>query len=357
MNDAAIDVSTRFVLDAWYVMGTVEELNAGPIVRRVLDIPMFAYRQDDGTPVVMLDRCPHRRFPMSRSTIERDGIRCGYHGLKFAHDGRCIDVPAQQGRCGELAIRTFEAVEHADWLWVWTGNTPSDGRLPPQAPEFEDGIPWRRRQICAHHVHARASLFQDNLLDLSHLTFLHAGNIGGSGVEVTRPDLKVMPFGLSVRREVLDPAMAKLPLGQAMGIDGTVVRVLEQQFYLPSLHITGSAFYEPDGNGKPGQSLGSFRVLHALTPETATTMHYFQAYQRNFALDDLETDVVIERVLNLPIPEDVQAAELIEAELQAAKSLEPEIHIISDVVALRGRALMQRAMERELRPTSTMADA
>lgn len=345
MSEAA---SAKFVCNAWYVAATVAELDAGPVTRRILGLPVFLYRNADRRAIAMLDRCPHRRFPMSQGIMEPDGVRCGYHGLKFAHDGRCIDVPAQPDRCASLSIRTFETVEYADWVWVWTGDEPSAGRLPPQAPEFVETGQWRRRQICAHHVKARASVFHDNLLDLSHLTFLHAGNIGGSNVATTRPDMTVTDFGLSVRRSVLDPEIWRLPLGKALGISGTVVRVLHQQFYIPNLHITGSAFFEATDTGEAGAEIGSFRVLHALTPETETTMHYFQAYQRNFLIDDAATDAMMEKVLNLPIPEDVFATETIERELALASAgLEAEQHIISDVVGLRGRALMARALEAE----------
>lgn len=342
MSDAA---STSFVRNAWYVAATADELNVQPVARRILGVPVFLYRDNADRAVAMLDRCPHRRFPMSQGQLESDGVRCGYHGLKFGHDGSCLDVPAQPDRCATLRIRTFEAIEYGDWIWLWMGDGPSQGRLPPQAPEFAESGQWRRRQICAHHVKARASLFHDNLLDLSHLSYLHAGNIGGSNVATTRPDMTATDFGLSVRRSVLDPEMRHLPLGKALNITGSVVRVMHQQFYMPSLHITGSAFFAATDTGESGAEIGSFRVLHALTPETETTMHYFQAYQRNFLIDDLATDAVMEKVLNLPIPEDVFAAEAIERELAlAGEALEAEEHIISDMVGLRGRLLMERAL-------------
>lgn len=350
MSEAA---STNFVRNAWYVAATSQELDAGPVTRRILGLPVFLYRAGEGEgdgrgpAVAMLDRCPHRRFPMSQGIMEPDGVRCGYHGVKFGHDGRCLDVPAQPDRCASLSIRMFEVTEYGDWIWVWTGDEPSGGRLPPQAPEFEETGRWRRRQICAYHLKARASLLHDNLLDLSHLSYLHASNIGGSNVATTRPDMTATDFGLSIRRSVLDPDMWQLPLGKAMGLSGTVVRVLHQQFYLPNLHATGSAFFETTNAGEAGAEIGSFRVLHALTPETETSMHYFQAYQRNFLIEDEATDAIMEKVLNLPIPEDVLAVETIERELGLADELEPEQHIISDVVGLRGRALMDRALKAE----------
>lgn len=330
-----------FVKNAWYVAATSAELAKGTVARRILNEPIFLYRDDRGSVVAMLDRCPHRRFPLSKGSIEQGGVRCGYHGLKFAPDGRCIDVPCQLVVNAGLQIRTFEVVELGDWVWIWMGKRRSDGCLPPQAPEFLHGAGWRRRQLFAERCNARASLFHDNLLDLTHLSYLHATNIGGSGVAQAKADVKVTDFGLSVRREMLDEKMAGLPLGRAVGVKGPIVRVMEQQFYPPALHITGSAFFFPDASGGPDKEAGSFRVLHALTPATATTTHYFQAYQRNFAQDDASCDEVMERVLKLPLAEDVMSAEVIESEISQAGDLEDEIHIAGDAIALRGRRLLK----------------
>ena len=340
----------EFINEAWYVCATSEELNAGSVDRRILGTPVFLYRGGEGRPVAMLDRCPHRRFALSKGLIEEGGVRCGYHGLKFNEQGVCVDIPAQSQVDQNISVRTFEVVEYADWIWIWMGTESSSRRALPQPPEFVDGANWARHQILAERVAARASLFHDNLLDLSHLSYLHASNIGGSGVAETHPQMKMTDFGLKVRRQMYDPVMASLPLGKAMGITGPVLRVMEQQFYVPNLHITGSAFFQPDPSREAAEEIGAFRVFHALTPETPTSTFYFQAYQRNFRQGDPATDAMLAAVLNLPIPEDVMAAELIEADLAAGGEFGDEIHIRSDVVGLRGRLLIERALQAERAP-------
>ena len=114
MNESALDEKTGYgrpallTKDAWYVAATTEELSKSPVARRILDLPVFLYRGEGGTVTAMLDRCPHRRFPLSKGLLEDGGVRCGYHGLKFAADGRCIDVPCQKEIHKGLRIRTFE---------------------------------------------------------------------------------------------------------------------------------------------------------------------------------------------------------------------------------------------------------
>jgi phenylpropionate dioxygenase-like ring-hydroxylating dioxygenase large terminal subunit len=352
MNESALDERTgsgrsvpsanrRLTKDAWYVAATTEELSKSPVVRRVLDLPVFLYRGEPGAVTAMLDRCPHRRFPLSKGLIEDGGVRCGYHGLKFAADGRCIDIPCQKEIQKGLRIRTFETRELGDWVWIWMGDEPSNGRAPPQAPEFLQSTGWQRHQLTVKRVAARASLLHDNLLDLSHLSYLHSSTIGNTAVVETRPVMTMTRFGLSVRREIYDTEMSNLPLGRAVGISGPIVRVMDSHFHAPSLHITGSAFFQPDQNRKPSVEVGNFRVFHALTPEKSDSTHYFLSYQRDFGLDDPAVHQAIEAITWKALPEDIMAVELIEAELAAAVDLEAERHIAADFIGLRGRKLLE----------------
>lgn len=54
------------------------------------------YRTLDGTIAALQDRCPHRLLPLSEGFVERGQLRCGYHGLLFGEDGRCVEMPNQE---------------------------------------------------------------------------------------------------------------------------------------------------------------------------------------------------------------------------------------------------------------------
>ena len=86
-----------FLCNCWYVAGWSHDIVAGSLVSRtILGEPIVLYRKADGGVAALEDRCCHRMAPLTRGRIEGDDLRCMYHGLKFAPDGRCIEIPGQK---------------------------------------------------------------------------------------------------------------------------------------------------------------------------------------------------------------------------------------------------------------------
>jgi len=161
----------------WYVAAAADELGARPIARTICGAAIVLYRTADGIAVAMDDRCPHRGYPLSAGWLCGDDIQCGYHGLRFTPDGQCTGAPGQDRIPSRANVVTRPLREVGSWVWIWMGDpaTPDIDRLPA-TPWFVDER-WT-------HVHgmelldARYGLLVDNLLDLSHETFLHGDLIG-----------------------------------------------------------------------------------------------------------------------------------------------------------------------------------
>jgi Phenylpropionate dioxygenase and related ring-hydroxylating dioxygenases, large terminal subunit len=112
-----------FLKSAWYVAGWTDEFEAGQLyARRIIDEPLVLMRREDDTLIALEDRCPHRWAPLSLGRIEDDTIRCMYHGVRFASNGRCIEVPGQTSAPGSLKARIYPVVEQHKWAWVWMGD-------------------------------------------------------------------------------------------------------------------------------------------------------------------------------------------------------------------------------------------
>jgi nitrite reductase/ring-hydroxylating ferredoxin subunit len=63
--------------------------------REVRDgVPLVTWDDATGCRRAALDRCPHRRAPLSAGAVEGGVLRCPYHGWAFAGDGTCVDIPA-----------------------------------------------------------------------------------------------------------------------------------------------------------------------------------------------------------------------------------------------------------------------
>jgi len=110
-----------FLKNAWYAASWSSSLGAEPMERTITSEFVVLYRRADGTPVALEDRCCHRALPLSLGRIEGDDIRCGYHGLRFAPTGVCVEVPGQSTIPPGAEVRSYPVVERWNTVWIWMG--------------------------------------------------------------------------------------------------------------------------------------------------------------------------------------------------------------------------------------------
>jgi len=188
-------------VDCWFVAASSRDVVASqPFVMTVADIPLVMYRNNAGTPVVMEDRCVHRLAPLSLGRIEAKGIRCMYHGLLFADDGTCREIPGQDRIPAKARVRVFPVVERDGWIWMWPGDPEmADEALLPRtiAANHPD---WLSAQNSLDYE-ANFRLLVDNLLDFSHLPFVHGQSFKADPKGATvRPSVKRQSRGLRIER-------------------------------------------------------------------------------------------------------------------------------------------------------------
>ncbi len=169
-----------FLRNTWYVAMWGHDLDIGQIEQRMIcSEPIAIYRKSDGNVAAIADQCSHRFAPLSRGTVCGDHVQCPYHGLQFADDGHCVVNPHGSGRITpQLHIRSYPVVERHTLLWVWMGEQPADPELIPDFSHLDEGAPGivSKRDWMIIDVDYR--LMADNLLDLSHVNFLHDGLLG-----------------------------------------------------------------------------------------------------------------------------------------------------------------------------------
>jgi len=169
---------TTWVRNAWYVAGWDAEIDRAPLARTVCGVPMVFYRKLDRTVVGMRDACPHRMLPLSKGLREGDSIRCRYHGLRLGPDGVAEEMPIKTDAVNtRICAETFAIVERHRLVWVWVGDKDkADADLIP------DLWPCSRADWVFdggyYHVAADYRLMIDNLMDLTHETYVHSGSIG-----------------------------------------------------------------------------------------------------------------------------------------------------------------------------------
>jgi vanillate O-demethylase monooxygenase subunit len=162
-----------YLRNAWSMAGWGSELVAGKMLsRRLLDTPIVLFRNSQGVPQALVDRCAHRFAPLSRGKVKGDFVECGYHGLGFDGSGQCVHNPYTELSRTDIRVRRFPIVERHRMLWIWFGDEHQAD--PASIPDFEAHIDPKFRFVYGHSVIlSHYELVSDNLMDLSHTTFIH----------------------------------------------------------------------------------------------------------------------------------------------------------------------------------------
>ncbi|MBJ7437791.1 MAG: aromatic ring-hydroxylating dioxygenase subunit alpha [Sphingopyxis sp.] len=267
-----------YLRSAWYVAALSSEIETGKIVSRTLiDIPMIIVRDRSGTPAVLEDRCPHRFAPLSLGAMCDDSIECGYHGMRFAFDGRCVENPTQPDeRLPDRArVKTYPAIERYGFIWFWAGEGDPDPELMPDFPQYESedyGFDTAYKFIAGNY-----QLLIDNLLDLSHAPWVHKGLLGDKNTMANWDfSWDQGPRHIIDRRSFPNrpavPAWAKA-YGDAFGsFDGAMDHWQETYWYAPANMLLDAGLVMPGAARGTGIDIIG---LNLMTPETQTTTHYF----------------------------------------------------------------------------------
>lgn len=278
--------------NCWYVIAWDHEIpEAGSpelFSRIVLGEPVLVFRQANGTLAALENRCCHRHAPLSKGRREGDCIRCGYHGLKFNAGGVCVDAPGVGFIPEQAFVKTYPVAVRNRWVFVWMGDPArADEKLLPDNFSCDDAA-WKNKPGYLHYD-TPYLLICDNLLDFSHLSYVHEKTLGGTtAIAQAKAEIELvkgpgMP-GIKVTRRV--PGVPPPPFYKKMRsfAEGTLLdRWFIYEFLLPGtllMHSGGRPVEDAPGNMRNAVRLHSCQTL---TPETETTTHYF--FQQSHPMD------------------------------------------------------------------------
>jgi vanillate O-demethylase monooxygenase subunit len=264
-----------FLRNCWYVIAWDHEVPAGGLLARsVLNEPIVVFRKADGGFAALEDRCCHRHAPLSKGRHEGDGVRCGYHGLKFDGEGRCVDAPGLDRIPPQARVKAYPVAVRNKWVFVWMGDpAKAEERLLPD--NFSNDHPeWRNRPGYLHYD-TPYLLICDNLLDFTHLSYVHAKTLGGSAeIARARAEVETLERGVRVSRRV--PGVPPPPYyAKIRRFGGNVDRWFVYDFLFPGTLLMSSGGKPA---GQPDPDPANSVLLHScqtLTPETDGTTHYF----------------------------------------------------------------------------------
>jgi vanillate O-demethylase monooxygenase subunit len=278
-----------FPKNTWYVACTPDEIADKPLGRTIAGEALVIYRAAGGV-AALEDFCPHRGAPLSLGRVCEGKLVCGYHGLEMGCDGKTIAMPNQRVR-GFPAIRAYPVVERHGFIWVWPGDAAqADAALIPE-------LHWAHHPDWAYggglyHIRCDYRLMIDNLMDLTHETYVHANSIGQKEIDEAAPVTKVEGEHVITSRHmegILAPPFWQMALrGNGLPDDQPVDRWQICHFTPPShvmievgVALAGRGGYHADPKDK-----ASSIVVDFITPETETSIWYFWGMARNFQPHD-----------------------------------------------------------------------
>jgi vanillate O-demethylase monooxygenase subunit len=282
--------SSTFPKNAWYVACTPDEIAAKPLGRQVCGEKIVFYRGVDNAVAAVEDFCPHRGAPLSLGSVKNGKLVCGYHGLTMGDDGKTIEMPGQ--RVGGFPCnKRYAVVERYGFVWVWPGDqqTADPALIRHQA--------WAQSEEWTYaggmfHIHCDYRLMIDNLMDLTHETYVHASSIGQKEIDETVPITKVEGDEVVTARymeNITPPPFWRMALrGNHLADDVLVDRWQICRFNPPS-HVlieVGVAHAGKGGYHSDQQHKVSSIVVDFMTPETETSIWYFWGMARNFNTRD-----------------------------------------------------------------------
>lgn len=341
-----------FLLNCWYVGAWPHEVQGDAILaRQLLSKRIIFFRDSKGKVSALEDRCSHRFAPLSIGRHTGDAVRCMYHGLVFDGKGTCIEEPGVKGVSRGTNIQSYPVAEKDGFIWIWMGDPEraSAESIPDCAYQSQPGKwDWEPRY---RYFNADYRLIADNLLDFSHLTFVHENTLGGSAkIANIKPKIETYDKGVRITRWYLDEEKIAPYLRGFETFDGKVDRWNIYDFEIKGNVFNMDSGSAPAGSGAPnGIFVPEAMLFHAtqiVTPETEKTSHFFWSYAHNFNLGSPEFTTMLTDRIAEGFEEDkamIEAQQVIVNE----NSDMPFAYIHFDRGLSAGRKALAKALEEE----------
>ncbi|MGB7183317.1 MAG: aromatic ring-hydroxylating dioxygenase subunit alpha [Burkholderiaceae bacterium] len=277
-------------MNAWYVAGTPEEVANGPLGRTICGRDICFYLDANRQLQAVEDFCPHRGAPLSLGAVCDGVLVCGYHGLQMGGDGKTIAMPGQ--RVQKFPVnRVFPAAERNGYLWVWPGDPTKAIVDNIPKPEWAGRADWvfsggMFRVACDYR------LLIDNLMDLTHETYVHSGSIGQKEIDEAPPETNFHGDEVSTVRHMKNvkapPFWQHAMRGNGIDPELAVDRWQVCRFETPSnvMIDVGVALAGKGGIDAAGADKASGIVVDYITPETDSSCWYFWGLARHFQASD-----------------------------------------------------------------------
>lgn len=337
-----------FLNNCWYIAGWSRDIGQSLVARKMLNQNVVMYRQSNGNVAVMEDACPHRKLPLSKGRLLGDTIECGYHGLRFDCSGTCVLAPTQERIPPTAKVRVYPAAEKWGFVWVWMGDADKADESKIYEIENFDSPTWGLTQGGMLEIDCNYLWVTDNLLDPSHVAWVHKTSFAAPGTDDTPLQIEAFDDGVVVSRWISDQPLPPYyaPLVQ---FEGNCDRLQHYEVRTPSTCINRSIF-TPAGTGGDAENLDDDAYVmvsyNFMTPidEDRTTYYWIQHYNTN------PDDEAIAKRLNegaiMAFNEDREILEAVHVGMK--HKISSNINLGLDAGSMRYRNILEKTIAAEL---------
>lgn len=342
-----------FIKNAWYIAAWANEVHDAPLARRICNEPVVLFRQGQGGKVgAVEDRCCHRGAPLQFGKVVDTGLQCGYHGMVFDADGRCVHIPGQEKIPAKARIRSFPVQEKDEFVWIWMGDPEkADTSKIIDYPFHNDYQKWPHKHE-RYHVKCNYMLLVDNLMDMTHLAYVHVGSIGGDAkstheatMDTTRTEM-----GLKYVRWMMGCKPPPTYSKAVPTLSDCVDRWQEFEYIAPGNILQWSGAKDANTGARDrNQREGGFslRLFHGLTPETDSTCHYFWSTANGYRQNEPEATEQLYTEIARAFMEDKAIVEAQQARLDESRD-QDLVDIVSDSARIHMRRTVDRLIKEEV---------
>ena len=302
-----------FIKNTWYVAASSDEVNDKPLGRKICNERMVFFRNAENKVAALEDFCPHRGAPLSLGFTKGGNVVCGYHGLAVDCIGHAAAMTGQN-TAQFPKVRNYPAVERYGFIWVWTGDAQKADESKIPVMHWYNNPEWAYGGGM-YHINCNYLLMIDNLMDLTHETYVHASSIGQAEIEEEPVKTSFDEYTVCTSRHMTNikapPFWQQALTAQGLPADELVDRWQVCKFSLPThvmidvgVAVAGKGGYEADQQFKAASTVVDF-----ITPESETSMWYFWGMARKFKPNDAKVTDQIRQGQGGIFGEDLQMLE------------------------------------------------
>lgn len=226
----------------WYCIMPIGDLDDGPKPFRLLGEKIALWKDKDGVPHAVKDRCLHRSAMLSAGTVEDGNIVCPYHGWTFDGTGLCVRVPQEPiQKPKPFGVASYRCAERYGYVWVALEEPIYD--IPVIAEFGQPG--FRQIHEFVEEWACPPLRLMENAFDNAHIFFVHRNTFGDTSPIPVENQFEDTPDGFITHTVV--PVKNPPRMRDALRTtEAETVRHMANRYYTPANFRVGRIDY-PNG--------------------------------------------------------------------------------------------------------------